>query len=71
MLAYVPLGPRVAGLLSGPGGVSGASRTVELEVPASRLVAPTSATRSTECMASSKDTRERTCVGVLLVGVCV
>ncbi|TNN76472.1 hypothetical protein EYF80_013337 [Liparis tanakae] len=39
--------------------MSGASRTVELEVPASRLAAPTSATHSTGSMAASKDTRER------------
>lgn len=52
--------------------MSGASTTVELEAPASRLVAPTSATHSTGCMASSKDTRESCArVGVLLICVCV
>lgn len=72
-----PRHPLVQELLvyyQGQRGMSGASRTVELEVPASRLVAPTSATLSTGCMASRKDIRERSvcvCVGVLLISVCV
>lgn len=70
-----PRHPLVQELLvyyQGQRGMSGASRTVELEVPASRLVAPTSATLSTGCMASRKDIRESSVwVGVLLVCVSV